>query len=142
MQQPLNNEVKMMRSFNNYIKSKELFAEDAARDIGRTAMGSVSLGEKQKEQLGNLFKVIELISDGYMADLKSFLIRMSKRDEEIEKLVEKIKDDGWAGLHQAGTKATSGFDDENNLSEPGSDSGFDEPDQLAQHDTGGSGDAE
>jgi hypothetical protein len=138
MQQPLNNEVKMMRSFNNYMKSKELFDEDAARDIGRTAMGSVSLGEKQKEQLGNLFKVIELISDGYMSDLKSFLNRMSNKDEEIEKLVEKIKENNWSSLHQAGTKATSGFDpdDENNLSEPGSDSGFNEPDMLAQHDTG------
>ena len=138
MQQPLHNEVKMMRSFGNYVKSKELFIESSATDIGRTAMGSVSLGEKQKEQLGNLFKVIELISDGYMSDLKTFLNRMSNKDEEIEKLVEKIKDNNWASLHQAGTKATSAFDsgDENNSSEPESDSGFNEPDMLAQHDTG------
>lgn len=127
-----------MRSFGNYIKSKEQFVESSATDIGRTALGSVSLGEKQKEQLGNLFKVIELISDGYMSDLKTFLNRMSNKDEEIEKLVEKIKDNNWASLHQAGTKATSAFDsgDENNSSEPESDSGFNEPDMLAQHDTG------
>ena len=138
MQQPLHNEVKMMRSFGNYVKSKEQFVESSATDIGRTALGSVSLGEKQKEQLGNLFKVIELISDGYMSDLKTFLNRMSNKDEEIEKLVEKIKDNNWASLHQAGTKATSAFDsgDENNSSEPESDSGFNEPDMLAQHDTG------
>ena len=138
MQQPLNNEVKMMQSFGNYIKSKEQFIESSATDIGRTALGSVSLGGKQEEQLGNLFKVIELISDGYLSDLKTFLNRMSNKDEEIEKLVEKIKDNNWASLHQAGTKATSSFDsdDENNLSSPESDSGFNEPDQLAQHDTG------
>jgi hypothetical protein len=137
MQQPLNNEVKMMRSFGNYVKSKELFIESSATDIGRTAMGSVSLGEKQKEQLGNLFKVIELISDGYLSDLKNFLNRMSNKDEEIEKLVEKIKDNNWSSLSQAGRNATSSFDgDENNPSEPESDSGFNEPDMLAQHDTG------
>ena len=73
MQQPLNNEVKMMQSFGNYIKNKEQFIESSATDIGRTAMGSVSLGGKQEEQLGNLFKVIELISDGYLSDLKTFL---------------------------------------------------------------------
>ena len=140
MQQPLNNEVKMMRSFGNYIKSKEQFVESSATDIGRTALGSVSLGGKQKEQLGNLFKVIELISSGYLSDLKTFLNRMSNKDEEIEKLVEKIKDDNWASLHQAGTKATSAFDsdDENNSSEPEVGSEFSEPDQLAQHDTGDS----
>jgi hypothetical protein len=138
MQQPLNNEVKMMQSFDNYIKSKELFIESSATDIGRTAMGSVSLGEKQKEQLGNLFKVIELISDGYLSDLKNFLNRMSDKDKEIEKLVEKIKDNNWSSLSQAGRSATSSFDsgDENNPSEPESDSGFNEPDMLAQHDTG------
>jgi len=137
MQQPLNNEVKMMRSFNNYIKSKELFDEDAALELGRAAVGRSSFGEKQKEQLGNLFKVIELIADGYLSDLKSFLKRMSGKNEEIEKLVEKIEKDGWSSLHQAGTRATSGLDpdDENNLAEPEGDS-FDEPDQLAQHDTG------
>ena len=138
MQQPLNNEVKMMQSFGNYIKSKKQFIESSATDIGRTALGSVSLGGKQEEQLGNLFKVIELISDGYLSDLKTFLNRMSNKDEEIEKLVEKIKDNNWASLHQAGAKATSAFDsgDENNLSSPESNSGFDEPDQIAQHDTG------
>jgi len=126
-----------MRSFGNYVKSKELFIESSATDIGRTAMGSVSLGEKQKEQLGNLFKVIELISDGYLSDLKNFLNRMSNKDEEIEKLVEKIKDNNWSSLSQAGRNATSSFDgDENNPSEPESDSGFNEPDMLAQHDTG------
>ena len=126
-----------MRSFGNYVKSKELFIESSATDIGRTAMGSVSLGEKQKEQLGNLFKVIELISDGYLSDLKNFLNRMSNKDEEIEKLVEKIKDYNWSSLSQAGRNATSSFDgDENNPSEPESDSGFNEPDMLAQHDTG------
>ena len=74
----------------SYIKSKEQFIESSATDIGRTALGSVSLGGKQEEQLGNLFKVIELISDGYLSDLKTFLNRMSNKDEEIEKLVEKI----------------------------------------------------
>jgi len=144
MQQPLNNEVKMMQSFDNYIKSKELFIESSATDIGRTAMGSVSLGEKQKEQLGNLFKVIELISDGYLSDLKNFLNRIADKDKEIVKnssiaeLVEKIKDNNWSSLSQAGRSATSSFDsgDENNPSEPESDSGFNEPDMLAQHDTG------
>ena len=138
MQQPLNNEVKMMQSFDNYIKNKELIIETAATEIGKHAVGSASMGGKQKEQLGNLFQVIELIADGYLSDLKNFLDRMSNKDEEIEKLVEKIKENNWSSLHQAGTKVTSGFDsdDENNLSEPGSDGRFDEPDQLAQHDTG------
>lgn len=127
-----------MQSFGNYIKSKEQFIESSATDIGRTALGSVSLGGKQEEQLGILFRVIEKIAEDYMSDLKAFLIRMSKKDKEIKKLVDEIEDNDWASLHQAGAKATSSFDsdDENNPSEPESDSGFNEPDMLAQHDTG------
>ena len=134
MHQPLNNEVKTVRSFNNYIKNKERLIESTASDVGKSALGDVSLGEKHKEQLGKLFKVMEIISSDFKSDLISFLNRMSDKDERIEKLVEEMHESGWASLGQAGQKAASALSDDD--VRPGEEVGPGGEEQIADFEEG------
>ena len=135
MHQPLNNEVKTVQSFNNYIKNKEHFVESTASDVGKSALGDVSLGEKHKEQLGKLFQVIEIIASDFKSELISFLNRMSDKDERIEKLVEEMHEDGWASLGQAGQKAASSLSSDDAV-RPGEEVGPGGEEQIADFEEG------